>query len=326
METWFTPSKPSALPAAKRVLVLAPHPDDEIFGCGGSLALLRQAGAEVLVHVLTDGAGNATDAQRETITRTRQAETNAALDTLDLPHATFAKLADRGLANFSGLAEHILKAISQHKADLVFAPSLSEIHPDHLATSRAVCAAAEKIQQNGGQTPTLFFYEIGSPLRPDLIIDITMVWSLKHQAMQCFPSQLAQQDYLRHISALNTYRTYTLPANTQYAEAFSTITPAQLGNIAVTEQATENYIRRRWIDTALAAADAQAEILHAAAVRHEDNALKTSLILGSTQQEVRHLQQELRQAQLQQQALLDSSSWRLTAPLRWLARHLRHRV
>jgi len=46
----------SPLPAARRVLVLAPHADDEVFGCGGTLYLLAQAGAAITVIVASDGA------------------------------------------------------------------------------------------------------------------------------------------------------------------------------------------------------------------------------------------------------------------------------
>ena len=48
---------PAALP--ERVLVIAPHPDDEVFGCGGMLAHHAAQGATVRVLVLTDGAGGA---------------------------------------------------------------------------------------------------------------------------------------------------------------------------------------------------------------------------------------------------------------------------
>jgi LmbE family N-acetylglucosaminyl deacetylase len=57
MEDWYIPYQTSKLPQAQRVLVLAPHPDDEIFGCGGALALYVQLGAQVDVVVVTDGTG-----------------------------------------------------------------------------------------------------------------------------------------------------------------------------------------------------------------------------------------------------------------------------
>ena len=59
MEDWYLPYSPSSLPVAQNVLVLAPHPDDEIFGCGGCLALYRRAGVNIHVYVLSDGAGYA---------------------------------------------------------------------------------------------------------------------------------------------------------------------------------------------------------------------------------------------------------------------------
>ena len=56
----------------QRFLVLAPHPDDEVFGCGGTLARLCARGAFVQAVVFTDGAGRSND--RVTTTLTRQQE------------------------------------------------------------------------------------------------------------------------------------------------------------------------------------------------------------------------------------------------------------
>ena len=107
MENWFTPIAASLLPNAMRVLVLAPHPDDEIFGCGGALALYRQQGAHIHVHVLTDGAGYATVSERPAIYSTRQAETQAALKYIGVGPASFAGLPDRSLSSHAGLAQHV---------------------------------------------------------------------------------------------------------------------------------------------------------------------------------------------------------------------------
>ena len=82
MEKWFTPIEASALPAAQKVLVIAPHPDDEIFGCGGAIACYAKSSVPVHVHILTDGAGYAPDAKRSQIREIRNAESTQALATL----------------------------------------------------------------------------------------------------------------------------------------------------------------------------------------------------------------------------------------------------
>lgn len=320
MENFYTPDKAGNLPAATRVLVFAPHPDDEIFGCGGSLALYRQRGAEIHVHVLTDGAGFSPEQERAGIAACRRAETNAALALLGIPAASFGPFRDRGLAALASLGEHVRELIGQHRPDVVLAPSLWEIHPDHLATGRALLAAVEQLLSRSENLPGLMFYEIGAPLRTDLLVDVTPVWELKQQAMACFPSQLAQQDYARHIAALNAYRTYTLPSATRYAEAFSFISAEEFGKRG---EWPDRRVLGRWAEAALAAADVQAEILQAS-LAGRDADLRIALVALEKAREdllqLHGLQRELQQARADYAALLNSSSWRLTAPLRWLRR------
>ena len=111
MEDWYLPYSPSSLPVAQNVLVLAPHPDDEIFGCGGCLALYRRAGVNIHVYVLSDGAGYAEAEDRVEIYLTRQAETNAALASLGIGPAVFEGLADRSLAAQAELSSLIAESI-----------------------------------------------------------------------------------------------------------------------------------------------------------------------------------------------------------------------
>lgn len=317
MENFYTPNLAGNLPAATRVLVLAPHPDDEIFGCGGSLALYRQQGAAIHVHVLTDGAGYAPEPERAGILSRRRDETNAALALIGIPPASFGQFRDRSLAAFSGLGEHLRQLIAEYQPDIVLAPSLWEIHPDHLATGRGLLVAVEQLAARAGKLPGLLFYEIGAPLRADLLIDITPVWELKQQAMAAFPSQLAQQDYARHIGALNAYRTYTLPPAVRYAEAFSFLPAAEFGKDG---DWSERRVLGRWTELALSAADVQAEILQASLAGRDADLRTTLVALQRAREDLQIGREELQRARADYAAILTSSSWRLTAPLRWVRR------
>ena len=72
---------PLNLPAHPRVLVFAPHPDDEVFGCGGLLALLAACGASIGVHVVTDGGYGKFGQNKDA----RKAESRSAADLLGYP-------------------------------------------------------------------------------------------------------------------------------------------------------------------------------------------------------------------------------------------------
>lgn len=209
LESDLIPYSASLCLPAQAVLVLAPHPDDEVFGCGGAIASHVRAGIAVQVLVLTDGAlyGDAA---------TRQRESMAAAKILGYGEPEFWNIPDRGLHYADALVQRIADTVVKAGVDLVYAPSPWEIHPDH---QQAQLLALEAVRRSGPGV-RLAFYEIGAPLRPNLLLDITALLDTKEAAMRCFASQLQQQNYLLHIQALNRYRTYTLPAQVLAAEAY----------------------------------------------------------------------------------------------------------
>ena len=208
----------TALPAVQRVLVLAPHADDEVFGCGGSIHLLAQRGAAVTVIVATDGAqGSPPDAERE-------AESCAAAKVLGYPTPEFWRLPDRGVRYGEALVSRIREAVERTNAELVFAPALSELHPDHQTLA---LAGAEAVRRIGGEC-RIAFYEVSAPLVPNTLIDITNAEHAKQSAMACFATQLARQRYDEHIAALNRYRSYTLGEGVRAAEAFFIVSAGEL--------------------------------------------------------------------------------------------------
>ncbi|MBH2042942.1 MAG: PIG-L family deacetylase [Comamonadaceae bacterium] len=220
------PYQASTLPVAGAVgvLVLAPHPDDEVFGCGGCAALYALSGVPVQALILTDGGLWGVPPPGMDVATARQAEARAAARVLDCREPIFANYADRSLETAGNeLVDLIVRQMKECGADVLLAPSLWEIHPDHRA---AALAAISAIQQCGVGY-TLVQYEVGAPLLPNVLIDVTPVWKRKQQAIACFASQLAMQGYDRHISALNIFRTYTLPAAVEAAEGLRVATPQE---------------------------------------------------------------------------------------------------
>jgi LmbE family N-acetylglucosaminyl deacetylase len=199
----------TAVPRARSVLVLAPHPDDEVFGCGGTLVQMKAAGATVIEVILTSGdqAGDAA---------VREAESCAASATLGLSVPRYWRLPDRGVTASVHLVERLVDEVAANGVDLILAPSPWEIHPDH----RAACQLASEAARRLGGAVRLGFYEVGVPLRPNCLCDITACVPLKRQAMDCFASQMLLQDYGEQVLALNRFRSYTLGHGVTHAEAF----------------------------------------------------------------------------------------------------------
>lgn len=316
MENWFIPTQAGPLPPARRVWALAPHPDDEIFGPGGALRLYQAGGARVEVDILTDGTGYAqahvepaAAARGAEMAERRRAESRQALAVLGIGPPQCWGLPDRGLVQqVQAIASRLQARLQQasddgQPIDVVFAPSLHEIHPDHNALIRATVRALLQLKATSAAVlPELLMYEVGAPLQPNLLVDISAVWADKRQAMQCFASQQARQDYARHVEGLNTYRSYYLGAEIRQAEAFRRIAPDALTQLDARLGDPLLGLGHPWHDEVLSVAQAQAEQL-------QDQLLAQTQLLAQAQtqlaqaQSLQQSQQTL--AQTQQQALLE---------------------
>ncbi|MDT8421795.1 MAG: PIG-L family deacetylase [Desulfuromonadales bacterium] len=240
----------TGLPAARRVVAFAPHPDDEIFGCGGALALLQATGAAIQIHVLTDGARGGSGDAASLVAR-REAESQAAARLLGLPAPSFWRLPDRGLVYGEPLIEGLRAAVAAADADLILLPAVTEVHPDHQTLA---LAGAEALRRLGGERHAAF-YEIGATLpAPNLLIDISSLTERKQQAMQAFASQLQQESYAARISGLNCFRAHLLAPEATSAEAFLLVTVHALAD-GLERLFDGPVVRRRRMGHAVSPAD-----------------------------------------------------------------------
>jgi len=206
-----------ALLRGERLLVLAPHPDDEVIGCGGLVAQHLREGRPVRVVIGTDGAVGGSAGTREEESRRGLSRLEEGANGCEV---VFLRLPDRALGDEA--APGILEQLRSFRPDLVLVPSPLEIHPDHVALARVFCELVQRDE-------TLFadlavarvaFYEVSQPLRPNAIVDITEVAEAKYAAIGEHRSQLALHDYAGYARGLNAYRSMTLPAAATYAEAY----------------------------------------------------------------------------------------------------------
>lgn len=226
MENLLVPDQAITTIPCMHALVFAPHPDDEVLGCGGAIMRHVEQGIPVCVIVVSDGAHGVSEETAAEYTLQRQNESIAAAHILGYGTPVFWQYRDRQVSYSEKLIQEIITVIRETGADLVYAPSVFEMHPDHRALAMAVIEAVRRI----GQPVRVALYEVGVPLHPNQLLDISDLVARKTAAMECFSSQNARQRYDLHIAALNRYRTYTLPASVTAAEAYILLSAEELSN------------------------------------------------------------------------------------------------
>jgi LmbE family N-acetylglucosaminyl deacetylase len=145
------PVRPASYAATLgRTIIVIPHPDDESLGCGGLLALLRQAGQEVAAVQVSDGTMSHPHSQDfSPIARRelRYAELRHALAVLDVDenNVLYLDLPDSQVPSdgpaFDEAAARLADFIAEQHAETVLVPWRRDPHPDHRATSRLTAAA-----------------------------------------------------------------------------------------------------------------------------------------------------------------------------------------
>ncbi len=202
--------------SGKNCLVIAPHPDDESIGCGGSILRHTKRGSSVRVIFLSKGeGGDFRGVFGEGYVNMRQESAVKALSALGVKDYEFWECKDRRLyQERDSVFKKVKGELDRFNPSLLYVPSPYEAHPDHRAAASAVWQIYQEI------AIPVAFYEVLMPLYPDILIDITDEFKIKESAIKCYQTELFYNDYLNKIEGLNRFRTATLPAGIRYAEAF----------------------------------------------------------------------------------------------------------
>lgn len=205
------------------VLVIAPHPDDEAIGCGGSICLHAARGDRVTAVFLTSGELGLKHLPCAEARRVREQEAEAAAEILGLADLAFLRLPDWYVGDrVVEAAASLAPVLAREAPGRVYVPHKGEWHPDHRASLPVARAA---LQASGLPPPTLVTYEVWTPLAEyDDGEDISSVLTRKLAAVRCHRSQVAQLRYDRAVRGLNQFRG-AAAWGCRYAEVFQHADP-----------------------------------------------------------------------------------------------------
>ncbi len=200
--------------ATERVLVVAPHPDDETLGCGGAIALLAAQGCDVWILVVSDGTKSHPNSRQypaPLLKQLRATETQQAMAVLGVTsdRITYLELPDGAVPmpeslDFNAAVDRVAAYLNTVNPLTIFAPCRTDPHPDHRATweilhaalahtalaprsfaERRLCRIEYPIwdwdinQRNSTDSTTIEAWRL----------DISPVVELKHQAISAYRSQ-----------------------------------------------------------------------------------------------------------------------------------------
>ncbi|QRG66494.1 PIG-L deacetylase family protein [Brevibacillus choshinensis] len=154
----------------KKVMVVFPHPDDESFACGGTLAKCKEANQMTCLICVTSGCGGRTGPYsidcREKLARHREQELGKAAEVLGISRLDLFRYPDGSLAeaDFDELVGRIREAITDWQPDVVvtFPPDGVTGHPDHIVTCKATTRAVElaELEMSTDDYPDLYYVSI----------------------------------------------------------------------------------------------------------------------------------------------------------------------
>jgi len=211
------------------ILVIAPHPDDEVLGCGGTISKYAKDGNEINLCICTKAY--APDWSEEFL-ENRPKEIEKATKILGIKKTFFLDFPTVKLDTIpqKELNESIAKVIDKVKPDIVYTPHEGDLNKDHRIVFDASLVALRPLTHNAKR---ILSYEIPSetewgrmiePFIPNVYVDISETFDVKVKAMEAYKSEIKNYPHPRSIKVIEALaRIRGSEVGLKSAEAFSLI-------------------------------------------------------------------------------------------------------
>jgi LmbE family N-acetylglucosaminyl deacetylase len=213
----------ASITSIKKILVLAPHVDDETIGLGGTILNAVSNGTEVHCIYITDGSQSVSGLSKEELMRTRKQEADKVQEILGIHTIKYFEQPDGKVTVNQQVVNKLAKYIKEFNPDLIFTTTFIDCHPDHVATARILANSLELINYTG----EIWSYEINCPMDPSYInriVDITKHYEKKNAALSVFKSQSIDFDGFVYLSKIKRFLLKE-HSNIKNVETFLSLTP-----------------------------------------------------------------------------------------------------
>ena len=204
-------------PEGSNVVILAPHPDDEIMGCGGVIQKHLSQGDQLHIIYMTDGSRGTSDMRRNLeLTSIRKKELKNSNALLGVKEYYHLDIEDSSPNEWSDYSDRFIGILLSIEPTTVYLPFFNDIHEDH---QRTTILFSQYLQL--GKQCSIYAYEVCTPFTPNRIVNITRLMDIKIEALRCHESQFKVLKYDKMVLHLNSFRACFIPfPGMEYAEAF----------------------------------------------------------------------------------------------------------
>ena len=175
----------------QRVLVVAPHPDDEALGCAGTILLHAAAGDRVCAAIATDGRRSRAIPDPAEMSRQRQREATEAASLMRLDRLAWIGLPE-GEWSVPELSHALGALIEEFDPGILYAPSRIDFHPEHLKVAQALALALQARRSSPQQRLRVRVYQAQVPLTSlltNLVADVSAHDAQCRAALAAYVSQ-----------------------------------------------------------------------------------------------------------------------------------------
>jgi LmbE family N-acetylglucosaminyl deacetylase len=221
-----------------KVLVIAAHPDDEVLGCGGTIARLVKEGHQVHIAILAEGITsrysrreNADSSLLQNLhAKSREAATTLGVNDLSLHGLPDNRMDTMPLLDVVKIVESLIEKISPVR---IYTHHGGDLNVDHAVVSRAVLTATRPLP--GCPVRELYLFEIPSSTEwafqqfegtflPNVFVDVGQTLETKVRAMACYESEVRAFPHPRSPEALRAVcQRWGSVAGCAAAEAFQLV-------------------------------------------------------------------------------------------------------